>query len=262
LLRQLRIIASDAWGLRRVCGAGIALRWLAAIALRFPQCRREGNLQPADAAVGDGPIAVRYGHAKTLFACQRPLTGIREIWVRDEYLEGGYLSITPGSTVVDLGCNKGAFTTLALAHGARVVAVEADPVEILGLEKILALNNWSQRVRIINAFVGGRTRYQNELLATHRCAAVGNITPQELLDLAGGPIDLLKCDIEGSEFELLISAGPLIAASRQIAVELHPQAGDPQKVIQLLNSQGFEVKTFTHGPTVMALCRRPKTNPP
>jgi FkbM family methyltransferase len=258
LLSRLRIIASDAWGLCRVCGPRVALRWSVAIVVCFRQCRRAGNLQPADAAVGDGPIAVRYGRAKALIACHRPLTGIREIWVRDEYLEGGYLSIAPGAMVVDLGCNKGAFTTLALAHGPRVhvVAVEADPAECRGLESVLALNGWTDRVRIVNAFVGGRTAYQNELLTTDRCAAVGNVTQEELLALAGGRIDFLKCDIEGSEFELAAGASPLIAAARQVAIELHPQAGDAQTVIELLKRRGFEVKIIRHGPTMMILGRR------
>jgi FkbM family methyltransferase len=257
-MHHLRIVAADFRGLCNVCGLWVAVRWLLGVIWHFGACRRVGNLQPADAVIGDGPIAVRQGKARAMITCYRVLSGVREIWVRDVYLGRGFLSIAPDGVVVDLGANMGAFTLLALAHGAnvRVVAVEADPVECGRFEKNLALNGWADRTKIVRAFVGGRTQFQVDLAATGRTAAVPTIDPAQLLAMAGGQIDLLKCDIEGSEFELFASAGPLLAACRQIAMELHPDAGDPTQVIELLRSNGFEVRHGTHGPTVLAQARR------
>jgi FkbM family methyltransferase len=262
LLRRIQIIAGDFWGLVRVCGPWIALRWLVAIVIRFPECRRAGNLQPADAWLGDGPITVRKGRARAKLTCFRVLTGIRETWVRDEYLGNGFLHIAPDATVVDLGSNMGGFTTLALAHGAqvRVVAVEADPLECRRLQKTLAINGWTDRVTIVNAFIGGRTRMQDELSATERGGRVPTITQAELLELAGNRVSLLKCDIEGSEFELCApptaSATPLLAAAEQIAMEVHPHAGEARRVIEYLKSLGFELNIVNHPPTLMVLGRR------
>jgi hypothetical protein len=54
-------------------------------------------------------------------------------------------------------------------------------------------------------------------------------------------IDFLKCDIEGSEFELLTRESPLLKMSRQVAIELHTAYGDPQAFMQMLREMGFEV---------------------
>src|ERR1700677_758847 len=130
MFRSIRIIASDFRGLCRVCGPIVALRWLLAIVLNIKACRRAGNLQPADAALGDGPFHARLRNARAILSGRQVLTGIREIWVRDPYLND-FLSIPENATVVDLGANMGLFTTLALASGGgvRVLAVEADPNE-------------------------------------------------------------------------------------------------------------------------------------
>jgi len=260
VLRRIQIIASDFRGLIHVCGWCVALRWLAAIFIRFPACQRAGNLQPADAAIGDGPIRVRKGNARAMLGCERVLTGIRETWVRDEYLGGGYLRINPDALVVDLGANMGGVTALALAHGpqVRVMAVEADPNECRRFEKTMALNGWSSRARLINAFVGGRTRDQEKLLATDRASDVPTISQGELLALTGGKIDFLKCDIEGSEFELCAGGAPLLAAAEQIAMEVHPHAGDANGLVDFVKGMGFEVRVIYHAPTVMLLARRPE----
>ena len=79
--------------------------------------------------MGPGPYDVRLGAARARLFGEQVISGIREIWVRDVYLNRGILSIAPDATVVDLGANAGNFTMLALAHGSgvRCVSVEADP---------------------------------------------------------------------------------------------------------------------------------------
>jgi hypothetical protein len=139
MIRYACVIASDCWGLWRVCGLRVALRWLWAIAWNFRACRASGNLQPADAAMGDGPFRVRLRQAQAVLSGPRVLTGIREVWVRDPYL-AGFVTIPPQGTVLDLGANMGLFTALALGQGegVRVLAVEADPLEYSRLRQTLA----------------------------------------------------------------------------------------------------------------------------
>jgi FkbM family methyltransferase len=225
--------------------------------IHFGDCRRTGNLQPAVAIMGDGPIAVRRGNARALLACRQVMTGIRETWARDGYLGGKFLAISPDAMVIDLGANMGNFTALALAHGAgvRVVAVEADPAECQRLARTLELNGWTDRVQVIKAFIGGRSSFQ-EQMAADRCATIPTIREEELLAQAGGQVDFLKCDIEGSEFGLFTRESRLLAAARQVAVELHPHAGDPNAIIELLESMGFELFREDHPPTITILARR------
>ncbi len=257
---RLKRILTDFFGLCAVCGVGVGVRWLLAVASRFRACRRAGNLQPADAVLGDGPISVRLGHAKARLTADRVLTGIRETWVRDGYLGRGFLTIAPDATVVDLGCNMGAVTTLALAHGpaVRVVAVEADPHECLRIQRNLELNGWSVRAQVINAFIGGPTACQQRLAGTDRARGVGIISEDELLDRVGGRINFLKCDIEGSEFALFSDSSRLLGASDQIAMEIHPTEGDARQLLERLKSAGFELRTHTEPPTITVLCRRPQ----
>ena len=171
-MARLKRIITDFWGLCTVCGFSVGFRWLLAVITHFRASIRAGHLQLADGVLGDGPIAVRLGNARAKLICYRVLTGIRETWVRDGYLGHGFLKIAPDALVVDLGSNMGAVTTLALAHGpaVRVFAVEADPAELPLLQRNLDLNGWADRVTIINAFIGGRTQTQRELLATDRRA--------------------------------------------------------------------------------------------
>jgi FkbM family methyltransferase len=257
-MSQLKKIFSDFRGLCAVCGIIVACRWLIAIAKRFNRCRREGNLQPADAALGDGPFAVRMGDARALLAGARAITNIREVWVRNVYLDRGYLAISPDASVVDLGGNIGAFTCLALAHGpnVRVVAIESDPAECARLRRNLELNGWQSRVQLINAFIGGSTQFQQEQLSTERCKDVSTISEEELLQRVGDRINFLKCDIEGSEFELFAGESKLLAATDQIAMESHPHAGDVQQMIDRLKSAGFALWTHADPPTITVLGRR------
>lgn len=260
-MSQLKKILSDFRGLCAVCGMGVACRWLIAIATRFNQCRREGNLQPADAALGDGPFTVRMGNARALLAGARAITNIREVWVRDAYLGRGYLVISPDACVVDLGSNIGAFTCLALAHGpgVRVVAIESDPAECTRLRRNLELNGWQSRAEVINAFIGGQTQFQQEQLSTERCKSTPTIGQDKLLQHVGGRINFLKCDIEGSEFDLFSEESMLLDATDQIAMEIHPHAGDVQAMIDRLKLAGFELMTHQDPPTVTVLGRRPST---
>src|SRR4051812_49591430 len=130
MMRMIRQLVSDFLGMWRVCGAIVALRWLWQVLRHLGECRRRRDLQPADLAMGTGPFRVRLGKSQAKVAGAGIVTGIREVWVRDCYLAGGFLAIGDGDVVVDLGANIGTFTMLALGHGqnVRVVAVEPNGV--------------------------------------------------------------------------------------------------------------------------------------
>ncbi len=117
---------ADYIGLIKVCGIGIANKWLAKNLLNISSSLREGNLQAADKAMGNGPFAVRKKSGKAKLYGQQVISGIREIWVREVYLNNDYLRIPEKGIVVDLSANMGVFScfALALSQSGRIIAVE------------------------------------------------------------------------------------------------------------------------------------------
>lgn len=241
---MLRTILRDFVGLARVCGWGLAFRWLWKIAVNFKACVRARNLQPADRALGVGPFRCRRGKSTAMAYGEGAISGVRELWVRSVYLAGDFLTISPDAKVVDLGANMGNFTLLALGHGpgVKVVAVEGCEEPLAKLRKSIAANGWENRVQICQKFIGGVTRAQEEFPEVQQ-HTVDFISEQGFVDRYGvDQIDFLKCDIEGSEFDLLKPGSLLLGRARQLAIELHAWAGDMDGFVRMLEDQGFETR--------------------
>lgn len=244
MIRSVRRIFADFLGLARVCGWGVASHWLWQVVRTFKECRRDNNLQPADIAMGEGPFVASYKGKTARLSGQSVISGIREIWVREVYLARGFLKIGPNATVVDLGANMGNFTMLALAMGenARVIAVEPSQAMRRKLSRQLEMNAWTTRVYVVPHFVGGRTQGPEPLINedTVDCRFISEdefIESQHLKQ-----IDLLKSDIDGSEFELLRPNSRLLAISQQVAIELHGWGGNIAEFTQRLRDCGFEIR--------------------
>lgn len=256
----IRTIVSDWRRLAGVVGEVRASRWLASVGMRFGACRRAGNLQPADRAMGSGPFVCRFRRndgslARARVAADGVFGNIREIWARNVYLEGGFVGLPRSGVVIDLGTNRGAFTMLALGYGestdgrgggVRAISVEADTQYAAGFARQIELNGWGARARLINQFVGGPTM-QPELVAAQSAGAPA-LAQSELVEMAGGTIDFLKCDIEGSEYMLLQAGSPILRATRQLSMEVHKQAGDPASLIKVLEGEGFECRVARESP--------------
>lgn len=242
-LKSLDTIRSDFLRLGSIVGWDWACRWMWAIARNCRECREAGSLLPADRALGSGPFPVRKGRAEAVIFGEEGMSGIREIWCRDVYFSGGFLQLRPGDVVVDLGANMGNFTVLALAQdpGIRVLAVEMQHCLIEKLRLNVDANGWLERVEICEALVGGVTRVQASLLERDGGEyATPSFTEDELIaSYQVSEIGLLKCDIEGSEFELLGPSSALLKRSRQVAVEVHSWAGDTEAFERMLNGEGF-----------------------
>ena len=68
------------------------------------------------------------------------------------------------------------------------------------------------------------------------------ISEDQLIEKANlNSIDLLKCDIEGGEFELLTKNSKLLAMTQSLAIEIHAFAGDVNHFIDELKSSGFVI---------------------
>lgn len=191
----------------------------------------------------------------------RIVSGIREIWVRDVYLNKGYLAIKDGDRVADLGCSKGNFTIVALAHGpaVRTVSVEVQAGLLRQLRDQISCNGFEGRVEIVNAFIG-RDRQQSEKLRSaisEDTILTELITENDLIDRCSiDRIDLLKCDIEGSEFDLPNRDSRLLALSNQFAIELHKNIGDAEAFVAMLHDLGFETRRTMENKSAVVISAR------
>jgi FkbM family methyltransferase len=85
----------------------------------------------------------------------------------------------------------------------------------------------------------------------------------DLLDLVSSsePIDLLKCDIEGSELDFLRNYGDLLRCTRFLIIELHPGICDMGSCEELLNRYGFAFQrtVFEYPTYTLRMYRGPYT---
>lgn len=241
-------LALDLANLPGVVGPGLTLRWMTQVLVHAADVYKERNLQPADRAMGNGPFSVMVKPYSRTFYVSGPqvFSGIREMYARDVYLRRGLLSIEPGDIVLDLGANMGNFTCLSLAAhpDTRVIAIEPSRSLHDALIASVGLNpGFIERVRVVRAFVGGFEAKQQTALQTQAedYGDAALLTERELLQLAGERIDFLKCDIEGSEFDLLKPGSRLLQATRKLACEVHAFAGDVEKFMGGVAMSGFRI---------------------
>lgn len=152
----------------------------------------------------------------------------------DETLAWVAARARPGTVFVDIGAWIGPVGLLAARLGARVVALEPDPVARASLEENFALNGLRAEVipAALHADGDGLTLYggrkglgasMTSALGVHRGEPVhvSTVTPAEVADRAGPGPALMKVDIEGHEYAL----GAELAALRARLGSLRPEAG-------------------------------------
>lgn len=147
-----------------------------------------------------------------------------------------------GGTVVDVGANIGFFTiesSLAVGAGGRVIAIEAAPPHISALHANLRLND-IKNVEVIESGVGEENCSANLTLPVGSNLGMFTVGKVEgrtsyqinlrtlddlLLEHDVGPVDLIKMDIEGSEFRALKGARKTLEKYRPtLIIELNGTA--------------------------------------
>lgn len=231
----------------RMGGAALALRYATALALGLPRVVQTRTLRPADEAMADRVWHLRAGPRRVALE-GRWFGGAREIFGRAVYAPDPTFAIRPGERVVDLGANVGLFTLMAAAQGATVLAVEAQSGFVPEIRHNLALNGLADRVWVATALVGaGRGVFATPeavLAGSHGHEVPPVVALEALLDMYGfARVDLLKVDIEGSEFALFGGGDlPWLTRVRRIAMEVHPPHGDVADLVATLRARGFEVR--------------------
>ncbi|SNQ51092.1 Methyltransferase FkbM (fragment) [Frankia canadensis] len=237
LLRDVRRIAA-------VAGAPTALRFGAAVLGRGPAIRRAGNLIAADMAMATRSHTFRPLRGVAVTLPGTAFGGAREMYCRGVYHALPGYAPAAGEVVIDLGANQGLFSVLAARAGASVIAVEAQRGFAAAFADHAARNGVSNRIRLLHALVGPATGVLADLrtrqAASHWGGDVGVLTMAEVFEAGGVErADLVKIDIEGSEFALFDEPGWLDAVGR-IVMEVHTEFGDPRALVDLLLQRGFD----------------------
>jgi hypothetical protein len=163
--------------------------------------------------------------------------GIRELYINNCYLRAP--AWVPGDrpkVVVDLGANRGLFSTLMAGVAERVVAVEANSDFRPVIERNLSVNSHTNVV-VETAFLGSGGMFDR--------TDMRHLSMQDLITgHAIETIDLLKMDVEGSEFSLFADPGWL-AHVRALTMEIHGEYGSVEQVVTTLRDMGFHASCGT-----------------
>lgn len=150
-------------------------------------------------------------------------------------------------TIIDVGAHIGGFTLYAAAHAphARILAYEPEPSNAIMLERNIKENNLTDRVRGIQAGIGGKNETMTLHVSYERSASGGHSlfdytgkggqVPVSVFSLSSvlesnhiEQCDFLKMDCEGAEYEALYGlTDKQLRSIRFIAMEYHHFSSDP-----------------------------------
>jgi FkbM family methyltransferase len=193
-------------------------------------------------------------------------TEARNCWPVIEVFHGEYerpIGWEQLRLVVDIGAHVGAFVCWAASRAttARIVAFEPEPRNFNDLKANVLRNDLKGRVELVNAaaasvdgemalHVQGDDRQLSSVVANAGVAVpVRCINLDEYIRTSlDGPIDLLKMDVEGAEWDILPSLGDdTWARISRVVVEVHVFGGHRlQEMKDLFQSRGYETHLAGH----------------
>ncbi len=277
IVRAAAKTSQDLSGVRRNAGTRVLTRYLISMALHAPEILRKRSLIPADRGMRRGPYrfcpagpasAIHLDSSTPLFQREDVFSGAREMYCRGVYSACPGFDIHPGDTIFDLGANIGLFSTMAAVAGARVVAIEAQSGFLPCIEENLGQNNVRDRVAVHHGLIAGTRGVLSggSLFGDHWFSDPTEVTIPELTEEHHVEwIDLMKVDIEGSEFELLTEDAAWLGRVDRIAMEVHPPHGSVAELARVLEGHGFDVRLLDNdgakteavtGPTGFLFARR------
>lgn len=242
----MRRFAHELAAIARVVDGETVARYVGALMWALPSVLRTRLLRPADQRLAPQRIVrVRTGGV-SLRVPSRHFGLVRELYCRRVYNFVPGFEIRAGQQVVDLGANVGAFSVLAAAAGARVLAVEAQAGFAPEFWELMRLNGCADRVALVHGLVGAGVGYfadpERRATASHMGAEPGSVRIGALLDAHElARVDLMKLDIEGSEFAVFADSAGWLDRVQRMVMEVHARFGDAGELASELATAGFEV---------------------
>lgn len=186
---------------------------------------------------------------------------VEEIFFDGEYEDLIRAIPADAKTILDLGSNVGLSLRLWAEHfpNARVVGVEPDGENYeLCVRNARVKDPELSRTRVVRACVAGEARTVTLDRSAGEWAfriAEGNgapgateqvqaLTVPQIMERAGveGPIDVVKCDIEGAEREVMGADTAWLRTVRAMAIELHAPYDEGMFRRDLARVGGLEVR--------------------
>ena len=222
---------------------------------------------------------------------------LQEVFINHDYDEAISSALNSSKLgqeiqIIDLGANVGFFMLRCidlyrqaqLPTPLKILSVEGAPQAFAELQRRAgALSKGNVTLDIRQGLVGRRTGkakiYSSPFSSMTNSVVRGNgrtsripllgrhAEDSEYIDLLTlipetGTIDLLKCDIEGSELEFLQNYGDLLSRTRLLVIELHPKECDADACAELLRKSGFTLlrNVFVHPTHILRIYKGPDGN--
>lgn len=176
----------------------------------------------------------------------------------------------PQPVIIDAGAHIGMATLYfkKIFPDAQVIAIEPHPASFQLLETNVwenGLNDVTCHQVALAARTGETTLFQDASdehwysTASFLSGAWNGdqksvpitVNTVPLTDYLTQPIECLKMDIEGAEYQVLHAAGEKLQIIKHMFIEFHPHAGqDIKLLLELLEKNNFEIKTWKKGKLV------------
>ena len=204
------------------------------------------------------------------YPCSDLIT-LLEVWGKQEYREAIEMLTTKGihdPHILDVGGNVGYAVVYFKYYfpSASVICIEPDRLNQNQIFKNTKVNGFKGITLVAGALWRKRTKMEIKNDYREGTSASFYVIESDKGDIEGYGIkdilsiqnwkyiDLLKMDIEGAEkylFEDENIAATILSITRVIAIEIHDEKADRQKICKALSTNGF--KFFTKGETTFGL---------
>jgi FkbM family methyltransferase len=167
-------------------------------------------------------------------------------------------ALRPDPCILDCGSNIGLSILYfkRLYPKARIIGFEPDPAVLHYLQDNVSANGLTD-VKVVQAAVGGKddslTFYSDGKYGSCLAHLMPGEAPQgwtrhqvpcvRLRDYLTEPVDFMKMNIEGAEWEALADSEDRLRLIREMIIEYHHLPGLPRtlhRILELLDRQGFE----------------------
>lgn len=167
-------------------------------------------------------------------------------------------TINPGDRLVNVGANVGSYALIAAYRGARVIAIEANPINHARLIENAVMNVLGYRLLPLLAVCSATS--QPWYVGTHNQMAgtadldmilqaigkglptpvtsVPGVTLDELAEVYGQPTHLL-IDVDGGEVDVLRGGAETLAGVRDVMIEVSTDPGISKGCTALLEAAGL-----------------------
>jgi FkbM family methyltransferase len=243
-MQSVTRLLEDLQAVRRHADRRTFFRYLNSVALSFPQIVRTRTLVPADERMRGWPCTFKPIHGDIVSLDGKHFSGAREMYCRRVYFRVAGFEIRDGDVVIDVGANRGLFTTMAAVYGERVVAIEAQSSFLPLIHENLERNRCRDRAVVEIALVGD----PSGLLHTSEARTSSRVWESRpaVVPMADifrqhdvNRVSLMKIDIEGSEFSLISPEAQWLWSVDRIVMEVHCDFGNVAQLQRVLEDFGF-----------------------